>query len=155
MYLRPFSGLQMTDVGLEERVTAQKENDGNPQNGKLRPFPRSINLCDSISPADYSEIFKYVCTVQLRPHLDMECKPKSKQECIPVGCIPSAAMAARMGCIPVCTGQGGCLPRARLPRGVYPEGYSQGGVCPGGVCPGGVSAWGLSAKGRYLPHTLL
>ena len=52
-----------------------------------------------------------------------------EQECIPVGCVPSAAVAAGEGgyvsqhalgrevCIPACTGQGilsgggGCLPR--------------------------------------------
>ena len=44
------------------------------------------------------------------------------QVCIPVGCVPSAAVAMS---IPACTGQGGvCL----------------GGVCPGGCLPRGVSA---------------
>ena len=50
-----------------------------------------------------------------------------EQECIPVGCVPSAAVA-------VC--------------------WRRGGVClHGGVCPGGVSAWGgvsaqvVSARG--------
>ena len=38
-------------------------------------------------------------------------KKKKGQECIPVGCIPSAAVAAAGGgvCIPACTGQGWCL----------------------------------------------
>ena len=46
------------------------------------------------------------------------------QECIPVGCVPSAAVAvcwggvSARGCLP-----GGCLP---------------GGVCLEGVCPGGL-----------------
>ena len=58
-----------------------------------------------------------------------------KQECIPVGCVPSAAMAIYLG---GCLHRGrGCLPRRRgcLPkRGVA----SPGGVCPGSVCPQGV-----------------
>ena len=46
-----------------------------------------------------------------------------KQECIPVGCVPSAAVAiSGGGCLP-----GGCLPRA----GVSSRG---GGICLGGVC---------------------
>ena len=33
------------------------------------------------------------------------------QECIPVGCVPSAAVAVGGGCIPACTGQGWvCIP---------------------------------------------
>ena len=49
---------------------------------------------------------------------------KLSQECIPVGCVPSAAVAVSGG------------------RGVCPEGGW--GVCPGGggVCPGGLSGWG-------------
>ena len=55
----------------------------------------------------------------------------SKQECIPVGCIPSAAVAIGRG---VCLGS--CLP---------------GSVCPGGFLPG-VSAWGcLSAQRGVCP----
>ena len=55
------------------------------------------------------------------------------QECNPVGCVPSAAVAV--------TGSWGCLPRGCL---------SRLGVCPGGVSAWGVSAWGVSAWG-YLP----
>ena len=45
-----------------------------------------------------------------------------KQESIPVGCVPSAAVAVRVGCLPgggVCPGQGG------LPRGICPGDVSQ------------------------------
>ena len=50
-----------------------------------------------------------------------------KQECIPVGCVPSAAVAVSREVVSaggrgVCLG--GCLPRGCLPGG---------GVCPGGV----------------------
>ena len=51
----------------------------------------------------------------------------NKQECIPVGCIPSAAVAI--------SGEGEGV-SAR--RGVYPWGVSAGGVCPGRVCLGDV-----------------
>ena len=55
-----------------------------------------------------------------------------RQECIPVGCVPSAAVA-------VCWG-GQCLPT----RGVWPGGClpRRGLSAQGGVCPGGVSARG-------------
>ena len=50
----------------------------------------------------------------------------TKQECIPVGCVPPASVAISGGGEVVCLR--GCLPRRRLP----------GGVCPGWcVCPGG------------------
>ena len=51
-----------------------------------------------------------------------------KPEYIPVGCLPSTAVAAEVGCIPACTGQG---------RVSAQGGCVAGGVCPGGVCPGG------------------
>ena len=56
----------------------------------------------------------------------------SRQECIPVGCVPSAAVtiSGREG---VCPGE--CLPG----EGVSAQGR---GVCRGGVCPGGVSVQG-------------
>ena len=38
---------------------------------------------------------------------------KKKRECIPVGCVPSAAVAVSGGCLPM-GGKGSCLP-----RGVY------------------------------------
>ena len=63
----------------------------------------------------------------------------AKQECIPVGCIPSAAVAAG-GCIPAYTGQGVC-----------PGGVCRGGVGPGGVCLG-ESAQGVSARGHAGIH---
>ena len=61
-----------------------------------------------------------------------------KQECIPVGCVPSAAVAVCWGCL-----RRGCLPRGFLPRGVCPRrgvclgvwGSAQGG---GGLQKGGV-----------------
>ena len=62
----------------------------------------------------------------------------SKQECIPVGCVPSAAVAVGGGW--------GCL-----------EGVCPGGVCPGGCLPGGVSAqgWGVSAWGLCVSQHAL
>ena len=50
-------------------------------------------------------------------------KQNVQQECIPVGCVPFAAVATG-GCIPACTGQGDvsqhALGRGCLPGGVYP-----------------------------------
>ena len=46
-------------------------------------------------------------------------------ECIPVGCIPSASVAAVVG-----VSTWGCLSGGVLPREVS----AKGGVCPGGVC---------------------
>ena len=40
------------------------------------------------------------------------------QECIPVGCVLSAAVAM---CIPTCTGLEGVCPGGYLPGGVYPQ----------------------------------
>ena len=66
-----------------------------------------------------------------------------KQECIPVGCLPSAAVAV--------SGRGGCLPKGFVcPRVSDLRGVCLRGVCwkvSGGVC-WGVSAWtgvGVSA----------
>ena len=68
----------------------------------------------------------------------------NEQECIPVGCIPSAAVAVSWG--------GGCLPGGwYLPRreGVLPRRVGVcwgGGVCRGGdVCRGGGVCQGVSA----------
>ena len=79
-------------------------------------------------------------------------KHSLKQESIPVGCIPSAAVAVgEGGCLPrrgVCLGgvcRGRCLPRGCLPRGcvclekVSAQGVSAWGCLPGGCLPGGVS----------------
>ena len=57
----------------------------------------------------------------------------SEQECIPVGCVPSAGVA-------ICRGDGGvCL-----------GGSAQGGgVCPGDVCPG-VCVCGECLAGGYV-----
>ena len=67
-----------------------------------------------------------------------------KQESIPVGCVPSAAVVIcwRGGCLPNGLSAGGCLP--------------WGGVCPGGVSAQGVSTWGGLAgggSGRHPPWT--
>ena len=68
---------------------------------------------------------------------------KTKQECIPVGCVPSASVAilgGGEGCL-----SGGCLPRGVRPGSVYPgwclpRGLSvQGDVCPRGCLSRGVS----------------
>ena len=73
-------------------------------------------------------------------------KNYKKQECIPVGCVPSAAVAICWG---VCLPMGGSLPGGVCPRGVCPErGVSvQGDVRPGGVCPWGVCPGGCLPKG--------
>ena len=88
-----------------------------------------------------------------------------KQECIPVGCGPSAAVT-------VCWGRGtgrgrrreeGCLPRGlSVWQGVCPgecllRGVSaQGGVCPRGFglqsAQGDVCPWGCLPKGECLPR---
>ena len=52
------------------------------------------------------------------------------QECIPVGCVPSAAVA-------VCEG-----------GDVWPGGCLLAGICPGGCLPG-MSAHGVSTQGVY------
>ena len=93
------------------------------------------------------------------------------QECIPVGCVPPAAVAVRGG---VCLGvsaqggvsaevvsaQGGVCPVGCLPRGVcIPVCTGQGGVCTGrvpaqgclpreGVCPGSVCPGVSAQEGR-------
>ena len=51
----------------------------------------------------------------------------NNQECILVGCVPSAAVAMS---IPACIGH--CVSQHALERGdVFPGGVSVGGVCPG------------------------
>ena len=72
-------------------------------------------------------------------------KQISLQECIPVGCVPSAAVVICWGVSVrggVCRGvsaQEGCLPkRGVCLRGVSAWGVSAwGGICLGVVCPGG------------------
>ena len=63
-------------------------------------------------------------------------KTISQQECIPVGCLPSTAVAVSGGGGGG-SGQGGCLPKV--------------GVCPGDVCLRGVSAQVVSARHTVLP----
>ena len=63
------------------------------------------------------------------------------QECIPVGCLPSAAVAVSGGWGGVVRLGGGCWPRGCLP----------GGVCPGGL-PGGCLPRGVSVQGGCLPR---
>ena len=105
-------------------------------------------------------IFSVVCACQIQQ--DSHCFWSEvlcsfKQECIPVGCVPSAALAVpgglpRVGGLPRagCRPEGGCLPAWRsvsvcqgvcLPRGVHlPR-----GVClpRGDVC---LPRWGVSAR---------
>ena len=58
-------------------------------------------------------------------------KNDAKQECIRVGCVPSAVVAAGRG-----VSARGCLPRGLSARRVSDHaGVCQGGVCPVGVCP--------------------
>ena len=85
-----------------------------------------------------------------------------KQESIPVGCVPSAAVTVvggasfrEGGVLPgdVCASQevstgGGGLHMGYLPRGCLPRGCASRCVLPrvclpgGGVCPGGICPWG-------------
>ena len=66
----------------------------------------------------------------------------NKQECIPVGCIPSTAVAVSGWGVSAQEGGRGCLPGGCLPRG----GVCARGCLPkGGVCPRGVSAWGCTS----------
>ena len=70
------------------------------------------------------------------------------QECIPVGCVLSAAVAISGG--GVCPG-GGCLPRRRVSA---QEGVSAQGVSACWVSAQGVSVWGgvcqeVSSQGVY------
>ena len=67
-------------------------------------------------------------------------KSEKKQECIPVGCVPSAAVAVCWG--GVCLGGGVC-----------PGVSAQGGVCPGGCLHRGVSAQGVCIPACTGPDT--
>ena len=73
------------------------------------------------------------------------CVSFSKQECIPVGCVPFAAVAV--------SGRGGWyLLRGGLPgRCLLREGVSAWGCLPGGVCLEGCLPGGMSAYGGCLP----
>ena len=86
-------------------------------------------------------------TPSWRPTLVSPLWKKIQQECIPVGCVPSAALAVWWGggcpggcvCLPSggvwpegCLPRGDCLPRGCLPRGVSAYGD---GVCLGGIPP--------------------
>ena len=58
------------------------------------------------------------------------CEQIDRQKCIPVGCVPSAAVSIEGGIYPGVSAQEGCLPR-------------------------GVSAWGVSVQGVCLPRGCL
>ena len=87
-----------------------------------------------------------------------------KQECLPVRCVPSAAVAvcrgvspggelsAQWGCLPgsgVCPGS--VCPGGFMPRGVCPEGCLPRGCLPQKCLPKGVSGRGCVCTGRCLP----
>ena len=61
--------------------------------------------------------------------------PINKRECIPVGCVPSAAVAVPGGCLPA--GGGGCLPARRAVCLLEASTCQWGSTCRGG---GSVSA---------------
>ena len=79
-----------------------------------------------------------------------------KQECTPVGCVPSAVVAMST---PACTGHcvsqhvlggggGKCVSQHALGRGcVYPSMHWAGGCLPGGLPRGRCLPIGVSARG--------
>ena len=73
-------GLQMTDVELDERVTALEENGGggNPQNGKLKVMhvPPRVNLREHISCTPPQSSSKAEPTLTLKPREDITRSPK-------------------------------------------------------------------------------
>ena len=82
------------------------------------------------------------------------------QESIPIGCVPSAAVAAGGGGssahggvwqTPPCEQNdcpvGGCLPRGCLPEGMFAEDVCPWECLPRRGLPREVSAWGLSTRG--------
>ena len=75
------------------------------------------------------------------PYVLLRCLKQTKQECIPVGCVPPACCPY----LPTCTARGGYLPRGvYLPRGCT---CLRGCTCWGCTCWGGVPA-----QGGYLPR---
>ena len=58
------------------------------------------------------------------------------QECIPVGCVLSTAVAISEGSVRLGVSAQGVSAQGGVCRGASVGGVSQGGVCPGGVCPG-------------------
>ena len=95
-------------------------------------------------------------------------KNTEKQECIPVGCVQSAAVAAEGvypsmhwagGMYPSMYWAGVCVSQHVLGRGVCISQHAlgMGCLCPGGVCQRGVSARvGMSAcRGGCLPQCML
>ena len=74
---------------------------------------------------------------------------KVKQECIPVGGVPSAPVVMS---IAACTGQGGVYPRMYWAGGVCPAGCPPGGYLPRGSLPGGLPSGvgvGVSSQGVW------
>ena len=87
-------------------------------------------------------------SIKIALHLTVKCK----QECFPVGCVPSAAVAVR--------GVGGvCLSLGWVPAQGWVGVCLEGCVCPGGYLHRGVSAQGVFAwgclPGRCLPRGVL
>ena len=79
-----------------------------------------------------------IIQISLGNSLILSCCVKAEdmkgQECIPVGCVPSTAVATGAGgCIPACTGLGVCVFQ-----------YALGS---------GVSAWGVSAQMLFDIYT--
>ena len=78
--------------------------------------------------------------VQIHSHKNLF--SNTKQECIPVGCVPPASVAI--------SGGGSAHRGVFAPGGVVYLGVSAGGsVCPGGVCPGGVCPEGVVCVSVY------
>ena len=87
----------------------------------------------------------------IHKHILVSVQKQRQQECIPVGCVPSAAVAMS---IPACTGH--CVSQHALGRGVYHSMHWAGGcitACTGqGVCIPACSGWGVSAQGGVCPR---
>ena len=87
-----------------------------------------------------------------------------EQECIPVRCVPSAAVAAASGVYPSMHRTGGCMYPSMHWAGrcvfqhhwaggcVYPSMHWAGDFCPGGVSALGVSVRGVSVRGAWGRH---
>ena len=119
-----------------------------------------ISTCDTNQESNFFPFFRccivaqciYHTLADISIHGSRQTTNIKKQECIPVGCVPSTAVAVS-GVGGVCL-EGSCLPRV----GVCPKGWSlpRGGVCPKGwSLPRGLSAGGCTPPPDRILDTRL